>query len=169
MIHLKRFNESGQSDIDFHKDQIKDLFQDIIDEYGIDEHTDLGEGEDGMYYMLENMLDIGEDKGYQILIPKWNKGIKTTQQGHIIFVICINFDKLSRDGNGYQYNGIITPTESYKKFISLRKDLMSLDGRLKTIYKFNKRCRSGLQEYLYDTEYHGERWIVIEYDFEINI
>ena len=53
MKHIKKFNES-QSDIEYHKQVIKDIFQDVFDEYLIEESgPDISFSEYGLLYNLD--------------------------------------------------------------------------------------------------------------------
>lgn len=147
MIYLRYFE--SKSDIQFHVGQIKDLFQDIIDKYDIDE-TPGYNNDPGFYYMI------------------------VTGKDTIEFSISVNFYEDYDPGESYSYQINDRNLQLYEKFTSIKKDLISLDKRLKSIYKLNKDIRSSEDEDNEDegysrTEYNGEWWLIIEYEFEINI
>ena len=117
-VHLKKESPKFESlnKYQFHIDQIKDIFQDVIDEYSIDAQTDLSRqfiSDPGLYYAIIN-------KG---------KLMK--------FVIAVNF--FHDIYNVFSNESSDQDVSLYKKFTSLREDLKLVNKRLKTVgYKFKK-------------------------------
>lgn len=62
MKHLKKFNES-KSDGEFHKEQIKDLLMDVVDEFGIDHHMS---GATGIFYDIHRSLSYASNNRERI-------------------------------------------------------------------------------------------------------
>ena len=133
------------SDKEFHMYQIKDLFQDIIDEYGMDE-TPGHNFDPGLEYTFTS---------------------STKKHQNLNFSISVNFLE-NFDLNNTEYHAIYKKNLGlYKKFISIKKDLESLDKRLKAIYNFDKDIRSDDENEYMGKRYADEEWIMIEYDFNI--
>ena len=51
MKHLKHFNESGD-DIDFHIQQIEDVFLDVKDEFGLEKYVE-NKDDNGIFYSIK--------------------------------------------------------------------------------------------------------------------
>ena len=170
MKHLKKFNES-QSDLEYHKLMIQDIFQDIIDEYDIEKELETSVGY-GLYYMIRS---------------------KRFSKHSIEVIISINFHE-----NGEGFPADDKNLQLYKRFSSLKDDLKPIDKKLNNMgYKFNKTIRNddgivysadqgkeknevdGARKlYMTDSEikavltynkneYNGEWWFVIKYEFNI--
>lgn len=74
MRYIRKFNES-KSDIDFHLEQIEDLFMDVVDEFGIDRYDTLNRS-GGIFY---DIMKWNSSREYQIRL--WIAYIST--DGHI--------------------------------------------------------------------------------------
>lgn len=177
MIHLKRFNES-QSDLEYHKLMIQDIFMDVIDEHDIEKELETSVVP-GLYYMIR---------------------AKTFSKHSLEVIISINFHE---NGEVVNVHGRFPADDKnlqlYKRFSLLKDDLKPIDKKLNSMgYIFNKSIRSddaaisasvqgierseadasrklymtpeeikSLKSLSYKNEYNGEWWFVIKYEFLI--
>lgn len=107
MIHLKRFNESNQSDIDFHLQVIKDVFQDLIDEWDLEFCNWVGIG---TAFDPGNHFSLRAFDNSDIIIDIFNKANKVSVWKHVSSSptfkkdVVDNISRLRRMGYDVQYN-----------------------------------------------------------------
>lgn len=171
MKYLKKFNES-KTDSQFHMDQIKDIFQEYIDEYEIDMEPDIEKGTSGIYYcMVIGGRSPDPDTQFSRILPS-----NFLFNDENFLYIWVNFYR-----QGDYVNSLITQKNSllYDKFSLLKKDLEGFDSRLKNMgYDFSLRWKRNMtysqtienhgMQYKFPTEYKNDiSWIITEYKFNL--